>query len=257
MSFRTHRRLGGSSKGVHQKGFTLVELLVVISIIALLIAILLPTLHKAKESANSVACQSNLKQLGFGFLCFAQDHRNALPGGQFDHNNSVEWKKDWLFNGADPTSAPESGTIFQYVKNVKLYRCPSLIDAYYSAGAQSNGFFDYSVFNSLPGAKIQQVIQPRFVYPGSGTVEFLPLPMIVQEDPAFINHTNIEGGHSHWDTLAHVHHGGSYYVSTDGSTHFFNEPAGATAELNWFAENARGNLVPLGLDLHWGEWDTK
>ena len=238
--------------------FTLVELLVVIAIIALLIAILLPTLRKAKESANSVVCQSNLKQLGFGFLCFAQDHRNALPGGKFDRGDPIDWHRDWLFNGGNPNTAPMSGTVFQYVRNAKLYRCPTLLDAHFGVGADSNGFFDYAVFNSLPGAKIQNIRRHRFVYPGAGgKIEFIPVPMIVQEDPAWINRGSIEGGHSLPDTLAHVHNKGSYYVSTDGSTNFFNEPPGATAFGNWFAEGTHGVVLSLGDDWTWGTWNTR
>ncbi|HEV8377662.1 MAG TPA: prepilin-type N-terminal cleavage/methylation domain-containing protein [Tepidisphaeraceae bacterium] len=238
-------------------GFTLIELLVVVAIIAILIAILLPTLRKAKESANSVVCQSNLKQLGFGFLIFAQDHRNALPGGKFDRGDPIEWHRDWLFNGGNPTTAPKSGTVFQYVKNVKLYRCPTLLETYYGRGAESNGYFDYAVFNALPGAKIQNIRNHRFVYPTGGKVEFIPVPMIVQEDPRWINQGSIEGGHSLPDTLAHVHNKGSYYVSTDGSTHFFNEPPGATAVGNWFAQGPKGNLLSLGEDWTWGTWNTR
>lgn len=62
-----------------REGFTLVELLVVIGIIGVLISILLPALNKARAQAKMIACQSNLRQIGMGFLMYANENRLCLP----------------------------------------------------------------------------------------------------------------------------------------------------------------------------------
>jgi len=69
-----------------KSGFTLVELLVVIGIIALLISILLPALNAAKERANRVKCGSNLKQIGMGLLLYSNDNKNVYPRGKVTVN---------------------------------------------------------------------------------------------------------------------------------------------------------------------------
>jgi len=61
------------------KAFTLVELLVVISIIALLLAVLMPTLQKARAQAMRIVCGSGLKQQGIGFTLYASDSNNKYP----------------------------------------------------------------------------------------------------------------------------------------------------------------------------------
>jgi len=78
-----------------RNGFTLVELLVVISIIALLLAILMPTLSKVRTLAKSTICQSNLRQVGIGVTCYTNENKNVMPCS-YDPSNLNYLKNNWV-----------------------------------------------------------------------------------------------------------------------------------------------------------------
>ena len=98
-----------------KQGFTLIELLVVIAIIAILAALVLPALGRAKEKGRSTACLSNLHQIGVALQMYVQDSQNKLP-------TMFDWSTDPAANTNGP---PINQVLFSYAGSSNVFRCPS------------------------------------------------------------------------------------------------------------------------------------
>ncbi len=142
----------GPARGASPRAFTLIEILAVVAIIALLIAILLPVLSRARDQARSVSCQSNLRQLMTGLLLYVGDEQ-VLPGthslfwmqtlydGEWPRPAGVTWdgardrlvglnytpayQKPYHLDPEFVADVPGKGTLFPYLRQPAAYVCPS------------------------------------------------------------------------------------------------------------------------------------
>ncbi|MDI6447428.1 type II secretion system protein [Anaerobaca lacustris] len=106
------------------RAFTLIELLVVIAIIAVLMAILMPSLRLARDQARRVHCVSNVKTLALGWFMYKDDNDDKLVGGHTDPGNWV-LRPPGNATLEQQHDAIRGGLLFPYTKNVDIYHCPA------------------------------------------------------------------------------------------------------------------------------------
>ena len=123
-----------SLRPVLRRAFTLVELLVVIAIIAVLAALLMPALSRAKNRAQTIVCLGDLKQLQLCFQLYAGENSDFMPPNDFVYdlstlraipgNEGPSWCTNVAPFEADPAGI-KSGLLYQYNTSIAIYRCPA------------------------------------------------------------------------------------------------------------------------------------
>ena len=164
----------------NRSAFTLIELLVVIAIISLLVSILVPSLHKAKDLARQAVCASNLHSLGFAFHLYALDNRDYMPCELIAYNvlgNPVYWSNEWymvywpylrtqLLNPSLPQLAWQNRDIVTLSRQMPVFDCPATKRAVGFWGPGVGGYFpktfDYVASVQAP-TKLMKVPSDQYV----------------------------------------------------------------------------------------------
>jgi prepilin-type N-terminal cleavage/methylation domain-containing protein/prepilin-type processing-associated H-X9-DG protein len=195
-----------------RSGFTLIEILTVIAIIALLAAILFPVFSRAREKARATTCLSNLQQLGMAFQQYVQDAGRRYPGaGEFQKwGNGAHWvsgtnstteglagnNAPYDLSTTHPSANIEGGALYPYVRNGDVYHCPSAKDGDIKR-------VTYSMNCAIAGMNDVRLRTPSEIV--------LLVDEAHNNDGFFYTETN-----NSTDTITDVHNGAGNILFTDG-----------------------------------------
>ncbi|MBV9865901.1 MAG: DUF1559 domain-containing protein [Abitibacteriaceae bacterium] len=199
------------------RGFTLIEILVVIAILSLLAAILFPVFSRARESARRTSCASNLKQLGMAFMQYTQDSDERLPLATDGGNGGSKVPGGWVYFDTWPYSGTQHfdvtrGNVYPYVKNPQVYICPS--DTY---GSDSGDSYAYNACMTASTLSQPHNGKNLAVFPDTS------IWMLLSEESMGCCDSTDDGFEYPGNTFSSRHLGGSNIAFLDGHVKFFRQ----------------------------------
>jgi len=178
-----------------KKAFTLIELLVVIAIIAILAALLMPALARARKEAQKTSCKNNVHQVGIGLAMFVNDNNGIYPGwaklvDQNDLNGNhvggfpgpySDWATNTNYKFAQDTGGDEGYQLFtkKYVDAVEVFHCPSVepmtwngwigsesiaLDDYNNTSCADTGIIEFNEYGFDRGRVSKNSVAGRVIY---------------------------------------------------------------------------------------------
>lgn len=258
----THGLVGGVNDHPRVASFTLVELLVVIAIIAILAALMAPAIKSARQTADSIACLSRLRQLALGMNFYAGENSSTFP---YNWLSDPAPGRTW-WSWYDPYLGPYLGRTGSqdYNAGKQLYYCPATIKAKLATSgsyAYAANWWVLTSSNVTAGSTTAIVPWPYNTTVG-GNWSFrqdqwskpanTPLLMCVRQAASFSTYPAIQpvsdSGWMAWDKdgfveqLSLLHNGGCNFAFLDGHVSRVAPPPGAT--YSWYAANF--NWMPDG-----------
>lgn len=227
-----------------RKAFTLVELLVVIAIIALLMALLMPVLNRAREAGIRALCLNHLHQLTLAWILYADDNDDALVDGWTGALNRDTWAGP-VREGQDiqqQIEALKKGLLYPYTKTVKIYKCPAAFKPgemlTYATNSAMNGGHE----STGPVLKSMMEIRTpakRFVFIDAGC-RTIDSWVLAYDEPAWWDRPMLQHGNGTTLSFADAH--SEYWKWQDPRTIKFAEELGPGG---WRYEVQVGNV-----DIH-------
>jgi len=197
-----------------QRAFTLIELLVVIAVIAVLMAILMPALNRAREQGKRISCLSNVKQLTMAWILYADANDDLVVSASPD-STSDAWV---MYSNTDTTEEQREerirqGALYSYCPDIKLYRCPTGIRGEvvtYALPDSLNGFDGIAGTAELMVYRRSQIKRPsdRIIFLDEGRLSSNSWTLHYQEE-------------RWWDQVTARHGDGTNFSFADGHSEYW------------------------------------